>query len=79
MQTHLDPLNPWGPPKKKKKSQDIAGFFKRKSEAEVEQEREINDACSAQVRLEKANRATAVQQKLDLLVTKCLLKRQRTF
>ena len=65
-----DALHPWGPPKKKNKLQTISGFFKKKSEDVVQKEREANDARSEQVRLEAAQRRTAIRQKLDLLVTK---------
>ena len=67
-----DPLNPWAlsNPNKKKKIQKIAGFFTKKTEEEVLKERKEADAHSAQVSLEAAQRATAIQQKLDRLVTK---------
>lgn len=66
-----NPLNPWGISKKKKtKAQGIAGFFVKKTDAEVRKEQDDADARALAATADAETRRMQVRHKLNLLVEK---------
>ena len=77
---HADPLNPWEQSKKKKpKKTLISGFFKRKTDEEITEERIATERAAE---LQKAARDLKKQEilvKFNVLVAKWNLPRKGTF
>ena len=67
-----DPLNPWEIARKQKKQKTsyIGGFFKKKDEKQVREEREAADARAAAAQAEADSRRLEAAHKYNLLVAK---------
>ena len=67
-----DPLNPWEivRKQKKQKTSHIGGFFKKKDETQVREEREAADARAAAAQAEADARRLEAAHKYNLLVAK---------